>query len=94
MVKSKSSSSDLENSELPPLSDPETNVYNFGILLLEVISGKSPYTERDSLLSWVKSQSNSIIFKNPYIETSETVLLCFCLGGAMHQRQTEFEELS
>lgn len=53
MVKSKSASGDLENSELPPLADPETNVYSFGILLLEVISGKSPYSERESLLSWV-----------------------------------------
>ncbi|KAL3345184.1 hypothetical protein AABB24_024231 [Solanum stoloniferum] len=58
MVKSKSSSGDLENSELPPLSDPETNVYNFGILLLEVISGKAPYSERDSLLSWAEQCLN------------------------------------
>ncbi|XP_044461200.1 protein MALE DISCOVERER 2-like [Mangifera indica] len=32
-------------SELPPVADPETNVYNFGILLLELISGKLPYSD-------------------------------------------------
>ncbi|CAN4105605.1 unnamed protein product [Withania somnifera] len=58
MVKSKFASGDLENSELPPLADPETNVYSFGILLLEVISGKSPYSERESLLSWAEQCLN------------------------------------
>ncbi|XP_055825991.1 protein MALE DISCOVERER 2-like isoform X2 [Solanum dulcamara] len=51
--KSKSSSDDLENSVLPPLADPETNVYSLGILLIEIISGKSPYSEeKESLLNW------------------------------------------
>ncbi|KAJ8568867.1 hypothetical protein K7X08_032564 [Anisodus acutangulus] len=52
-VKSKSTSDDLENSVLPPLANPETNVYSFGILLIEIISGKSPYSdEKESLLKW------------------------------------------
>ncbi|XVF25635.1 hypothetical protein REPUB_Repub13aG0230300 [Reevesia pubescens] len=34
-----------KHSELPPLVDPEVNVYSFGILLLEIISGKLPYSE-------------------------------------------------
>ncbi|XVE51472.1 hypothetical protein DITRI_Ditri02bG0043600 [Diplodiscus trichospermus] len=34
-----------EHSELPPLVDTEVNVYSFGILLLEIISGKLPYSE-------------------------------------------------
>jgi len=39
---------------LPPLADPETNVYSLGILLIEIISGKSPYSEeKESLLNWV-----------------------------------------
>ncbi|KAF3681280.1 putative inactive receptor-like protein kinase [Capsicum annuum] len=58
MVKSRSASVDLENSELPPLADPEMNVYSFGILLLEIISGKSPYSERESLLSWAEQCLN------------------------------------
>ncbi|CAN4116599.1 unnamed protein product [Withania somnifera] len=50
----KSSGDDLGNSLLPPLADPETNVYSFGILLLEITSGKSPYSgEKESLLNWV-----------------------------------------
>ncbi|CAN4091941.1 unnamed protein product [Withania somnifera] len=45
----------LENSVLLPLADPETNVYSFGILLLEIISGKSPYSEeKESLLNWTE----------------------------------------
>ncbi|KAH0704199.1 hypothetical protein KY290_019477 [Solanum tuberosum] len=54
-AKSKSSSDDLENSVLPPLADPETNVYSLGILLIEIISGKSPYSEeKQSLLNWIQ----------------------------------------
>lgn len=52
-AKPKSSSDDLENSVLPPLADLETNIYSFGILLIEIISGKSPYSEeKESLLNW------------------------------------------
>lgn len=43
---------------LPPLADPETNIYSFGILLIEIISGKSPYAEeKESLLNWVNTLS-------------------------------------
>lgn len=54
-VKSKSSSEDeKENPELPPSADPETNVYSFGILLLEAISGKLPHSEEQGhLVDWV-----------------------------------------
>lgn len=45
---------DKEYSELPPSADPETNIYNFGILLLEMISGKLPYSEEQGpLVNWV-----------------------------------------
>lgn len=34
--------------------DLETNVYNFGVLLLEIISGKLPYSEEQgNLVNWV-----------------------------------------
>lgn len=44
---------DTEHSELPPLADPESNVYSFGVLLLEIISGKLPYSEEQGpLVNW------------------------------------------
>ncbi|XWS15845.1 hypothetical protein CRYUN_Cryun34aG0036600 [Craigia yunnanensis] len=39
-----------EHSELPPFVDTEVNVYSFGILLLEIISGKLPYSEEQGPL--------------------------------------------
>ncbi|KAI8525702.1 hypothetical protein RHMOL_Rhmol13G0250000 [Rhododendron molle] len=48
-----SGENDSEHSELPPLSDPETNVYSFGIMLLEIISGKLPNKEEQGpLVNW------------------------------------------
>ncbi|KMZ69211.1 putative Receptor protein kinase [Zostera marina] len=42
------------NFETPLMSSIEGNIYSFGILLLEIISGKPAYTkERDSILIWV-----------------------------------------
>lgn len=42
-----------EHSELPPHADPETDVYNFGVMLLEIISGKLPFSdEQGPLLDW------------------------------------------
>ncbi|PON77024.1 Tyrosine-protein kinase [Parasponia andersonii] len=50
---------DKENSELPPSADPESNVYGFGILLLEIISGKLPYSEEQgSLVAWASQYLN------------------------------------
>lgn len=46
-----------DDSDLPesPFSDPGTNVYSFGLLMLEIISGKLPYSEEQgSLLNWVR----------------------------------------
>lgn len=43
-----------EHSELPPSADPETDVYNFGVMLLEIISGKPPHSdEQGPLVDWV-----------------------------------------
>ncbi|KAF5944551.1 hypothetical protein HYC85_018628 [Camellia sinensis] len=48
-----------EHSELPPISDPETNVYGFGVLLLELISGKLPYSdEQGPLMNWAAEYLN------------------------------------
>ncbi|KAK8494532.1 hypothetical protein V6N12_034692 [Hibiscus sabdariffa] len=46
LIKSRNSGDDdSEHSTLAHLADPETNVYSFGVLLLEIISGKFVYTE-------------------------------------------------
>ncbi|CAA7040894.1 unnamed protein product [Microthlaspi erraticum] len=46
-------SGDLDQSSLPLISEPETNVYSFGVLMLEIISGKlSDSDEEGSILKW------------------------------------------
>ncbi|KAL5707768.1 hypothetical protein ACHQM5_018630 [Ranunculus cassubicifolius] len=57
-------SGELENSELPLNVDAETNVYCFGLLLLEIISGKLPYSEKDGpIVDWAFQYLNN----NDYI---------------------------
>nr|XP_017233188.1 PREDICTED: protein MALE DISCOVERER 1-like [Daucus carota subsp. sativus] len=44
---------DSGNCELPPLPDVETDVYKYGILLLEIVSGRLPYSEEQgSITKW------------------------------------------
>lgn len=54
-----SGDNDSNHSELPPLADPETNVYSFGVMLLEIISGKLPYSEEHGpLVNWAADYLN------------------------------------
>ncbi|XP_051125216.1 protein MALE DISCOVERER 2-like [Andrographis paniculata] len=47
---------DTGHSGLPPHSDVETNIHSFGILMLEVISGRLPYSEEQgNILDWANS---------------------------------------
>ncbi|CAK9148125.1 unnamed protein product [Ilex paraguariensis] len=56
-----SGENESEHSELPPLADPETNIYSFGILLLEIISGKLPYSEEQGPpVNWAAEYINDI----------------------------------
>ncbi|KAJ7947097.1 putative Receptor protein kinase [Quillaja saponaria] len=55
----KSGEDESGHSVLPPLADPETNIYDFGILLLEIISGKLPYSEEQGpLVNWAAEYLN------------------------------------
>lgn len=56
--KKDSDEDDKEHSELPPLSDPETNVYSFGIMLIETISGKRQNSEVGCLVNWASAYLN------------------------------------
>ncbi|XP_077224454.1 protein MALE DISCOVERER 2-like isoform X2 [Tasmannia lanceolata] len=49
---------DMDPSELPS-TNPESNVYSFGVLLLEIISGKLPYSEEQGfLVDWAAEYLN------------------------------------
>ncbi|OIW20201.1 hypothetical protein TanjilG_06602 [Lupinus angustifolius] len=55
----KTTGDDSKKFDLPPHADPETNVYNFGILLLEIISGKLPHSEEQgNLVNWAADYLN------------------------------------
>ncbi|PRQ29173.1 putative protein kinase RLK-Pelle-LRR-VI-2 family [Rosa chinensis] len=56
--KKESDEDDKEHSELPPLADPETNVYSFGLLLIETISGKRHNSEVGCLVDWASAYLN------------------------------------
>ncbi|KAJ4977447.1 hypothetical protein NE237_002553 [Protea cynaroides] len=91
--KSKNSVEDeLEHSELPHLADPETDVYNFGILLLEIISGKLPYSEEGSLVNWAAEYLNdkkSISYMiDPTLKSfknNELDIICEVIQECIHQ---------
>ncbi|PPR91884.1 hypothetical protein GOBAR_AA28798 [Gossypium barbadense] len=49
-----SGNGESQNSELPPIVDPEVNVHSYGILLIEIISGKLPYSaEHGAIEKWL-----------------------------------------
>ncbi|KAJ8546552.1 hypothetical protein K7X08_032626 [Anisodus acutangulus] len=106
IAKSKSTRDDLENSELPAFADPETNIYSFGILLLEIISGKSPYSEEQgSLLNWVaqylKDKMNVSSLVDPTLKSfknNELMVICEvieeCLQENIRKRPTIREAIA
>lgn len=73
VAKSKNAAeTESEDSELPPLDDVETNIHSFGILLLEIISGKLSCSEgQGNLVNWVsiyyKKKSPHILRTHIYI---------------------------
>ncbi|KAL0352968.1 UNVERIFIED_CONTAM: protein MALE DISCOVERER 1 [Sesamum angustifolium] len=54
----KTMENDAEHSELPPFA-VETNIHSFGILFLEIISGKLPYSEEEGdIVNWASTYLN------------------------------------
>ncbi|KAF9621331.1 hypothetical protein IFM89_019417 [Coptis chinensis] len=93
-AKSKLSRNDnLEHSELPPLADPETNVYSFGLLLLEIISGKLPYSDKKgSLVNWaseyLNDKRNFSYLIDPTLKSfrnTELEIICEVIMECIHQ---------
>lgn len=67
----------LESSGImdPQLSSQEGNVYKFGIILLEIISGRLPFSEDDGLLVlWASSHLNG---KRPLVHMVDTTLALY-----------------
>lgn len=59
----------------PKLSAQESNVYKFGIILLEIISGRLPFSEDDGLLVlWASSHLSE---KRPLMDIVDTTLESF-----------------
>ncbi|KAI8000108.1 Protein MALE DISCOVERER 2 [Camellia lanceoleosa] len=88
-----SGENESEHSALPPLSDPETNVYGFGVLLLEIISGKLPHSEEQGpLVNWANEYlSNKESFGNmidPTLKSSknnELDIICEVIQDCIQQ---------
>ncbi|KAL9233985.1 hypothetical protein vseg_008912 [Gypsophila vaccaria] len=59
LPKTKDSSEDAPAAASIASADPRENVYDFGILLLEVITGRLPYSEQEgSLIDWASQYLN------------------------------------
>ncbi|KAF8026374.1 hypothetical protein BT93_F2995 [Corymbia citriodora subsp. variegata] len=89
-----------DHSELPPPADPETDVYNFGVMLLEIISGKLPYSdEQGPLVEWAsqylydKKSTGCLIdptlrnFKNNELDIICEIIID-CIKPDLRQRPT------
>ncbi|KAK4399237.1 protein MALE DISCOVERER 2 [Sesamum angolense] len=69
----KTMENDAEHSELPPFA-VETNIHSFGILLLEIISGKLPYSEEEGdIVNWVSIYQMSHYYMLPYLNDKTTI---------------------
>ncbi|KAI3704134.1 hypothetical protein L1987_74348 [Smallanthus sonchifolius] len=66
--------SELEHSALSPLIDTETNVYCFGVLMLEIVSGELPHSDQQGPLgAWaaqcLKDKRNTSHMVDPTLES-------------------------
>ncbi|KAF2545015.1 hypothetical protein F2Q70_00022174 [Brassica cretica] len=92
-------SGDLDQSSLPLPAEPETNVYSFGVLMLEIISGRlSESDEEGSILKWASKYLESDHLKDMIDPTLTTFkeedleVICdvtrHCLRNDQSQRPT------
>ncbi|KAJ0240690.1 Protein MALE DISCOVERER 1 [Hirschfeldia incana] len=92
-------SGDLDQSLLPLPAEPETNVYSFGVLMLEIISGRlSESDEEGSILKWASKYLESDHLKDMIDPTLTTFkeedleVICdvarHCLRNDQSQRPT------
>ncbi|KAF5177265.1 Male discoverer [Thalictrum thalictroides] len=92
-AKSSKISGELVHSELPMNVDSETNVYSFGLLLLEIISGKLPSSEKHgSLLTWASEywndEKNIRYITDPTLKSfknTELDILCDVIKQCIHE---------
>ncbi|CAM8985858.1 unnamed protein product [Rhodiola kirilowii] len=91
--KTKSGEDEMENPSLPPITDPESNVYSFGIMLLEVISGQLPKSKDGStIVNWatehLRTRENISAMVDPSLKsfkTNELETICDVIQDCLEQ---------
>ncbi|KAJ9567143.1 hypothetical protein OSB04_003109 [Centaurea solstitialis] len=90
---SSAAEAESEHSELPPLIDTETNVYCFGMLMIEIISGKLPYSDQQGPLGawaaqYLNDKRNASHMVDPTLESfkhSEVEGICEVIEECIQQ---------
>ncbi|GJR25729.1 male discoverer 2-like isoform X1 [Tanacetum coccineum] len=89
---SKPKDSESVHSALPPPIDMETNVYCFGVLMLEIITGKLPYSDHQGpLVAWVAQyldKRNTSDMVDPTLESfkqNELKVVCEVIEECIQQ---------
>ncbi|XP_058100835.1 protein MALE DISCOVERER 2-like isoform X2 [Magnolia sinica] len=87
---------DTDPSEMPPV-EPENDVYNFGILMLEIISGKLPYSEEQGSLvdlatEYLNEKRSMSYMIDPSLKSfkhNELDAICDVIQDCIHQDPRE-----
>ncbi|PWA89208.1 leucine-rich repeat protein kinase family protein [Artemisia annua] len=89
---SKPKDSESIHSALPPPIDTETNVYYFGVLMLEIITGKLPYSDHQGpLVAWAAQyldKGNTSDMVDPTLESfkqNELKVVCEVIEECIQQ---------
>uniref|UniRef100_A0A7N0ZZ53 Protein kinase domain-containing protein n=1 Tax=Kalanchoe fedtschenkoi TaxID=63787 RepID=A0A7N0ZZ53_KALFE len=91
--RTKSSDDEADNTSLPPVADLETNVYSFGVMLLEVISGQLPKSKDGAtIVDWaseyLKTRENISAMVDPTLNSfkqNELETLCDVIHDCLEQ---------